>query len=530
MSKIQLSPQHIQVLSKVLKFVPTPTSINTVNTIVNCEKSLFSVPTIIKNAAISEISTFIQTWKKPKQYNMNKDEIKLLNEIRAIEDIIIVQADKGGKIVVMDKIDYITKVEEKLNDENIYEQVKNDPTPKIKEEISKEVTKLLNQNKITLNTKYYLTSNEDLPKIRGQPKLHNANIPIRIVTCSKNTITSPISQYVFRFIKELRSTLKGVVNNTFNFVKEISNLDIDQNDKLASLDIQDLYTNIPVTKAVDITIKKLVELNMSQNSIITKTDIKDLLYLSLKNSYFQFNGKYHKQKKGLPMGNTLSPILVDIYMDHYLTEHLHDVNQNNKIWRYVDDILIITKMNEQELNVYVKKLNDIRGSIHFTHEYEQDDKINFLDTTLIRFNKQNQIKIKIRWFRKETASHRLLNYGSCHGKSIKTNIVKNMATRIIQTTGDAEEQKEDLFKLKKMLLNSNYPLHEIEKLIKQACENINSTSIKSNTTNQNINYSLCLPYVPGLEVLKRKLEKKLKIKLYFAYPNKTQSYFNKSMK
>ncbi|CAF5009225.1 unnamed protein product, partial [Rotaria sp. Silwood1] len=377
---------------------------------------------------------------------------------------------------------------------------------------------------------YYLTSNEDLPKIRGQPKLHNANIPIRIVTCSKNTITSPISQYVFRFIKELRSTLKGVVNNTFYFVKEISNLDIDQNDKLASLDIQDLYTNIPVTKAVDITIKKLVELNMSQNSIITKTDIKDLLYLSLKNSYFQFNGKYHKQKKGLPMGNTLSPILADIYMDHYSTEHLHDVNQNNKIWRYVDDILIITKMNEQELNVYVKKLNDIRGSIRFTHEYEQDDKINFLDTTLTRFNKQNQIKIKIRWFRKETASHRLLNYGSCHGKSIKTNIVKNMATRIIQTTGDAEEQKEDLFKLKKMLLNSNYPPHEIEKLIKQACENINSTSIKSNTTNQNINYSLCLPYVPRLEVLKRKLEKKLKIKLYFAYPNKIQSYFNKSMK
>jgi hypothetical protein len=78
----------------------------------------------------------------------------------------------------------------------------------------------------------------------------------------KNTITSPISQYVFKFIKESRSTLKRVVNNTFNFVKEISNLNIDQNEKLASSDIEDLYTNIPLTKTVDITINKLIELNM----------------------------------------------------------------------------------------------------------------------------------------------------------------------------------------------------------------------------------------------------------------------------
>jgi hypothetical protein len=110
-----------------------------------------------------------------------------------------------------------------------------------------------------------------------------------------------------------------------------------------------------------------------------------------------------------------------------------------------------------------------------------------------------------------------------------------MTTRIIQTTEDSEEQKEDLLQLKKMLLKSNYPPGEIEKLIKQTCESINPKSDVNktkdqNNTNQNTNYSLCLPYVPGFEVLKRKLEKKLNIKLYFSYPNKLQSYFNRSMK
>ncbi len=86
------------------------------------------------------------------------------------------------------------------------------------------------------------------------------------------------------------------------------------------------------------------------------------------------------------MGNTLSPILADIYMDEYQQKYLQKVNVPNKIWRYVDDILIITKMNEQQLKNYINELNDIEGTIKFTHEFEQNKELNFLDTTLKRLN------------------------------------------------------------------------------------------------------------------------------------------------
>ncbi|CAF4664573.1 unnamed protein product, partial [Rotaria magnacalcarata] len=71
----------------------------------------------------------------------------------------------------MNKNDYFNQIEEKLNDLNVYEQVKNDPTTIIKTEINKKVTKMLEQNKITDHNKYDLTSIDDLPKIRGQLKL-----------------------------------------------------------------------------------------------------------------------------------------------------------------------------------------------------------------------------------------------------------------------------------------------------------------------------------------------------------------------
>jgi hypothetical protein len=193
-------------------------------------------------------------------------------------------------------------------------------------------------------------------------------------------------------------------------------------------------------------------------------------------------------------------------------------------------------MNYQQLDNYVKELNNIKGTIKFTFEYEQNNELNFLDTTLKRINNDNDIKLKIKWFRKQTAADRLLNYESSHGKSIKRNIVKNMTTRILETTQDDKDQIEDLNKLKTMLLNSNYPLKEIEKLIKQACQEFKSNKNNNNdTSTQNNNkeefkYSLSLPYVPGMEVLKRKLEKKLKIKLYFSYPYKLQSQFNRLLK
>ncbi|CAF5190571.1 unnamed protein product, partial [Rotaria magnacalcarata] len=303
---------------------------------------------------------------------------------------------------------------------------------------------MLEQNKITDHNKYDLTSIDDLPKIRGQLKLHKIDTPMRIVTCSRDTITSPISQFIFRIIKELRTTLSGVVCNTSNFIKIIANIKLNQDEHLASLDIQDLYTNIPVNKAIDIILKRIGESNKLDNLPFTKIDIKELLILALKNNYFQFNA--------------------DIYMDEYQKQHLHKVNIPNKIWRYVDDILIITKMNKTQLDKYVNDLNKIRGTIKFTSEFEQNDQINYLDTMLTKTIINNETILKIRCFRKDTAADRLLNYESSHGKSIKNNIVKNMPTRILETTQDNIDQQEDLNKLRNMLLKSNYPLKEIEKL------------------------------------------------------------------
>ena len=106
-SKKILTDTQLGVLSEGLKFISTTKSINITNIITSTEYSLKKAPDIIKQAAISQISKFINKWKPPKHDNMSKEEHKAMKELKNAKDIVIVQAGKRGKIAVMDKGEYV---------------------------------------------------------------------------------------------------------------------------------------------------------------------------------------------------------------------------------------------------------------------------------------------------------------------------------------------------------------------------------------------------------------------------------------
>ena len=75
-SEIKLINEQIKVLNKGLKFVPTPMNINYIEFITSTESSLYTTPELIKKAAINEITTYINKWKKPKISRLNLEEIR----------------------------------------------------------------------------------------------------------------------------------------------------------------------------------------------------------------------------------------------------------------------------------------------------------------------------------------------------------------------------------------------------------------------------------------------------------------------
>ena len=170
-SDVALKNGHFRVLSKGPKFVPTPTNLNIINIVTNTEKSLHSTSLTNKQLATSDISTFVTKWKKPTRLNLTKQEFALLRDRKNNEQIIIIPADKDNKIVIMNRQDYINKVEQKLGDIDLYEKL-NDPTPLLERKINEITMKLFSQHKIDDFQKKIWTSIDDLPYVRGQPKIH----------------------------------------------------------------------------------------------------------------------------------------------------------------------------------------------------------------------------------------------------------------------------------------------------------------------------------------------------------------------
>ena len=79
----------------------------------------------------------------PNKSNISKHEQKAINNLRKDESIVITPADKGKALVVMDKVEYVREMEEKLSDTTTYVRIERDPTQEIKDELTSQLHDLL---------------------------------------------------------------------------------------------------------------------------------------------------------------------------------------------------------------------------------------------------------------------------------------------------------------------------------------------------------------------------------------------------
>ena len=113
-------------------------------------------------------------------------------------------------------------------------------------------------------------------------------------------------------------------------------------------------------------------------------------------------------------------------MDYVETELLKTEAIKPWLWkRFVDDIFFIWTDSEENLNKFLKDLNEFHPNLKFTYE-KSKEKINFLDLVI----KLKDGKIVTDLYCKPTDSHQYLNYDSCHAKHIKISIIFSQTLRL----------------------------------------------------------------------------------------------------
>ena len=85
---------------------------------------------------------------------------------------------------------------------------------------------------------------------------------------------------------------------------------------MGSLDVDSLFTNIPLEETIEICTSNFFE-NGDTVHGLKKSELKDLLPLATKESYFIFNNILYKQTDRVAMGPPLGLSLANAFLFHH---------------------------------------------------------------------------------------------------------------------------------------------------------------------------------------------------------------------
>ena len=210
-----------------------------------------------------------------------------LEKLAKDDTIVITSADKGGGIIIMDKVDYIEKMDELLRNDEVYEKKPSGYVKTESEKFNASARKILKKSTKGKSLLYTLEESPVAPKMKGLPKVHKPGIPTRPIS----GIGSAPHRLAKILAKPLTATLgsisDGHLRNSGDLLERLKGADL-HNKKLASFDVQALFTNVPIEDALQAIEKAFLGI---PNKVLPlpKRDYLTLVKLCLKFNVFTFN-------------------------------------------------------------------------------------------------------------------------------------------------------------------------------------------------------------------------------------------------
>lgn len=391
--------------------------------------------------------------------NLSTEEIQAIRELMSAKHIIIKPADKGSSVVILDREQYTLEVSRQLNDQTYYKKL-DEPiylrtipiihdivnTLKVKKFINHKQAKYLKGLDEPRERRFYV-----LPKIHKAPETWTVPFevpPGRPIVSDCGSETYATAEFIDFFLNPLSVLHPSYVKDTYHFIEIVKDLKIPTNALFFSLDVDSLYTNIPIAAGLE-TVKK-VFLKYPDESRPDE-EVLRLLEINLTRNDFVFDEKFYLQIKGTAMGKRFAPAYANIFMANWEEGALGKCPKKPLYYlRYLDDIWGVWGYSLEEFKEFMEILNTHDPSIKLKFEINVSS-IDFLDTTVYKgpeFLLSGKLDVKV--FFKKTDTHALLFRSSFHPQHTFRGIVKSQLLRFFRIC----TRDEDFWDAMKILFGS----------------------------------------------------------------------------
>ena len=428
------------------------------------------------------------------------------------------KADKAKSIVIMDKIQYNVKMFRLLSDTDTYVTLNKNPVTQFNKRFNSKLRTIFHKvNNVSKKVRNefvhrFKSINATLPYLYGLVKTHKAGNPMRPIISTVGSAPYKLSKYLVKMLSPLVGTISDShIKNNVDLLNKLNNAFPPYGFKMVSFDVKSLFTKVPIN---DLLTFLKPELNKHTFELPTDT-IVELIKLCVNDNKFIFDGNFYKQKFGLSMGNPLSPVLSNLYMEFFEIHLLSNIKPNNVTWfRYIDDILCFWPANVN-LDHFLQNLNNLTPSIKFTHELEIDLKLPFLDVHIHRGIHNDKFDYSV--YRKPTANNSFIHFYSGHSDVVKRSTFITMFLRALRIVSP-EFFNNEINNIYSIGKNLKYPYEFLSDCFSRAKRSHNKSINGRVPPREKLTNVIIVPYSDRLNGI-RPILKKLQINLVFSFKN-----------
>ena len=339
----------------------------------------------------------------------------------------------------------------------------------------------------------------------GLAKTHKMDVPLRPIVAMIGSPYDKVGNEMSRWLGKLDASKINCRSKLVVDTLTKNGYRIPTGYQVVSLDIESLYTNVPIIEAIELATNLIYE--QDDTPPFDKETCRELLELCCSNTIVNVNGKIYTQTDGLSMGSKIAPMLANIWL-----ANLDEVIKDNAevYYRYMDDICTLVQIGQED-NL-LNRVNSIHPNLRFTMEKlhvdgQDGDRLGYISFLDIKMTVWNDGSITTEWYRKETSTDVVMNWFSAAPMKYKLNIVYGLVNRIWDTSSTYKNFTSGLDEAKKILIKNQFPEEWVDSKIGMVVEKIfkgksnpnkskneNKTKEVNNATEERVRRKVFLKY------------------------------------